>query len=301
MPFELPVQITGFTSAFRSSLNGSRTESFSTGDIIRASIIAGHPEDGPKIDSRIIAWRESSIRLALDFPATKKFRPPRALVHPNAWKNLEPSEKAGIKNLVGNTITKLLCERLLRAPRMWFLDLYRKEYKAVVRRGQRPDFFSRTRDNQWLSLEAKGRANTPNANSLGLAKRQARALRKVNKKDVVAHIVCWTMSRAGALEARLHDPEIRKNKEIEIDVDYNQLLRDYYAPILEIMKAAEPTDIIRGINLFHFAAGDFSVGLHPMIEEGLQTARPETVINRFDNSGLMSPLATNIMGQMASS
>jgi hypothetical protein len=184
---------------------------------------------------------------------------------------------------------------------MWFLDLYRKEYKAVVRRGQRPDFFSRTRDNQWLSLEAKGRANTPNANSLGLAKRQARALRKVNKKDVVAHIVCWTMSRAGALEARLHDPEIRKNKEIEIDVDYNQLLRDYYAPILEIMKAAEPTDIIRGINLFHFAAGDFSVGLHPMIEEGLQTARPETVINRFDNSGLMSPLATNIMGQMASS
>src|SRR5207249_286976 len=133
MPFELPIRITGFAAGFRGSLNGTRTESFETDDIIRASLIAGHPEDGPTLDWRITAWREACIRLALQIPSPGRVLRSRALVHPKAWKNLEPSEKAGVNNILGNTVTKLLSERLLRSPRMWFLDLYREEYKAFVR------------------------------------------------------------------------------------------------------------------------------------------------------------------------
>lgn len=213
MPFELPVEITGFTSRFLPSLNGSRNESISTSDMIRASLVAGHPEDGPRLDPRLIAWRESSMRLVLAFPANTRSRRSTVLVHPNAWKRVEPSEKASLKNILGNTITKLLSERLLGARRMWFLDLYRKQYNAVTRRRQRPDFFGRTANNRWLSLEAKGRANTPSTTSLRLAKRQAKALRTINGTNVVAHVVCWTLSRAGALEARLHDPEISEESQ----------------------------------------------------------------------------------------
>src|SRR5215213_6898447 len=283
MPFKLPVRITGFKATFRGSLNGSRTESFSTAAIIRASLIAGHPEDGPALDPLITAWREACVRLALHLP-TGPNRQTHALVHPKAWKNLEPSEKGGVNNILGNTVTKLLSERLLSAPRMWFLDLYRAEYKAIVRRGQRPDFFARARGNRWLALEAKGRVNTPNVNSLGLAKSQARALRRVNGNQVVAHIVCWTMARAGGLEARLHDPEIRAKQELSIVVDYNQLLRDYYEPIQAIIAASTPSGSIGNIKLFRFDAGDFSIGLHPMIEQALQTQNPEALINRFDSS-----------------
>lgn len=283
MPFELPIRITGFKAAFRGSLNGTRTESFETNGIIRASLIAGHPEDGPTLDPKIVAWREASVRLALDIPASGRVVRQRALVHPKAWKNLEPTEKAGLNNILGNTVTKLLSERLLRTPRMWFLDLYRKEYKAVVRRGQRPDFFARTRNNQWLSLEAKGRVNAPYPVSLSLAKAQARALRRVNGKPVVAHIVCWTMSRDGGVEVRLHDPEIQPKREISLVVDYNQLLRDYYKPIQAIIAACEDSEMFGEIKLFRFEAGDFLLGLHPMIERALQTNEPEALINRFDN------------------
>lgn len=283
MPFELPIRITGFKAAFRRSLNGTRTESFETEDIIRAALIAGHPEDGPDLDWRITAWRGACLRLALNLPPSGGVSRARALVHPKAWKNLEPSEKGGVNNILGNTITKLLAERLLRAPRMWFLDIYREEYKAIVRRGRRPDFFARTRSNQWLGLEAKGRVNTPNDDSLSLAKAQARALRRVNGRNVVAHIVCWTMARDGGLEARLHDPETQREQPISISVNYNRLLRDYYRPIQAIIRACEESEPVGNARMFRFDAGDFSLGLHPTIEEALRSPRPEVLMNRFDN------------------
>lgn len=75
--------------------------------IIRASLVAGHPEDGPAIDPLIIAWREASVRLALQLPTSGRIKNMRGLVHPKAWKNLRPSEKAGVNNSLGNTVTKL--------------------------------------------------------------------------------------------------------------------------------------------------------------------------------------------------
>jgi len=92
------------------------------------------------------------------------------------------------------------------------------------------------------------------------------------------------MARAGGLEARLHDPEIRAKQELSIVVDYNQLLRDYYEPIQAIIAASTPSDLIGTIKLFRFDAADFSIGLHPRIEQALQTQNPEPLINRFDSS-----------------
>src|SRR5258705_12982861 len=111
MPFELPVDITGFGPGFLPALNGHCDLSFSTADIIRAACVAGHPDDTLQLDPRIIAWREAAVRLALEFEPTLTILTPRRLRHPKAWINLDPSEKGGINYLLGNTVTKLLCER----------------------------------------------------------------------------------------------------------------------------------------------------------------------------------------------
>jgi hypothetical protein len=107
MPFELPVEITGFGSAFCPGLNGHCDLAFSTADIIGAACVVGHPEYGVKLDSRIIAWREAAIRLALELAPQPVLLPPQRLLHPKAWNNLDQSEKAAISNLLGNTVTKL--------------------------------------------------------------------------------------------------------------------------------------------------------------------------------------------------
>ena len=91
------------------------------------------------------------------------------------------------------------------------------------------------------------------------------------------------MARAGGLEVRLHDPKTHAKKELSIVVDYNQLLHDYYEPIQALIAASAPSGSIGNAKLFRFDAGDFSLGLHPIIEQALQTQSPEALINRFDN------------------
>lgn len=272
MPFEIPVKVSGFGPSFNAVPNGWRNELFSTSDIIRAAVIAGYgyKTETVRVDWRIRAWRVASIRLALSLPPANLTNSPiinRRLSHPRAWTRLDPSEKAAVNNLLGNTVTKLLCERLLDAPRLWFLDVYRNRFSIGLVGSRRPDFFTRTRSGQWLSLEAKGRCYAPSAKSLASAKAQAQALSAVNGTATRAHIVCWTMARDGCVSARFHDP--KPNEEHEggsLAVDLDQLVRDYYAPIQEIIEVSKPVKLPHQLTLFRFEAGDFLIGLHPRLQ-----------------------------------
>lgn len=270
MPFQLPVEITDFGTGVPGVTNRSVIEQFSTADILRAAVVAGHGIGGRQVDWRIQAWRIASIRLALDLPAQSSSSP-SPIAHPRAWQRLDPSEKASINNLLGNTITKLLCERLLDAPRTWFLDLYRSRFSADLVGVKRPDFFTQTSSGQWLSLEAKGRSNRPSAASLSSAKAQANALRRINGADVAAHIVCWTMARGSNLCARFHDPV--PGGQGEIDVETAELVRDYYAPVHEIMKVSREEQHPSGVTLYRFDAGDFKIGLQPRVEVELRAGQ----------------------------
>lgn len=290
MPFQLPVEITGFGSGLPGVTNRNVVEQFSTGDILRAAVVAGHG-GAKQVNWRIQAWRIASIRLALNLPGPSGSSP-RPLTHPRAWARLDPSEKASVNNLLGNTVTKLLCERLLDAPRTWFLDLYRSRFSADLAGVKRPDFFTQTRGGQWLSLEAKGRSNRPSAASLSLAKAQANALRRINGVDVAAHVVCWTMARGKSLCVRFHDPA--PSGQGEITVEPQQLVRDYYAPVHEVMEASHEERHPSGATLYQFDAGDFKIGLHPNVEAELRAGqqrikKSEHVFDAPDNTSTAVP------------
>jgi len=275
MPFDVPVEISGFGPSFSAVQNRSGLSSFSTSDILRAAVVAGYgyQYQTVKIDWRIRAWRLASIRLALDLPPSELPGVNRRLSHPRAWDELDPCEKAAVNNLLGNVVTKLLCERILDAPRLWFLDLYQNKFSAELNGRNRPDFFTRTRAGAWISVEAKGRANAPSENSLNLAKTQAEALISVNGDNTQAHVVCWTMARNGYVAARFHDPT-PEEKGGSIRVDLNRLISDYYAPIHEIMEVSKPVQHSNKLTLYRFDAGDFLIGFHPRLRHLLDSKRP---------------------------
>ena len=207
MPFELPVEVSGFGINLPWVKNGWRTEQFSTSDVIRAAIVAGYVFGGTAIHWRIQAWRLASIRLALDVPPGSTTPLMGQLSHPRAWTDLDLSEKGSVNSLLGNVITKLLCERILYAPRIWFLSLYGQRMNASFAGPKRPDFFTMTSAGDWISLEAKGRSYRPPSRLLTAAKNQASALHKINGKKIAAHVVSWSMSKNGRVCARFHDPE----------------------------------------------------------------------------------------------
>jgi hypothetical protein len=270
MPFELSVQISGFGPAFTTLPNGNRSEQFTTSDIIRAAVVAGYEPGGSGIDWRVRAWRIAATRLALQLqplPSLPGLIQP--LSHPRVWRRLDPSEKASVNNLLGNTITKLLCERLLDAPRLWFLDVYGNLFPASLIGVRRPDFFTRTLAGAWVSVEAKGRSNGPSIAGLNSAKSQAQALQAVNGSTTVAHVVCWTMARAGSVFARFHDPEPTNGDPnvASLTVELDRLVRDYYVPVHEIMEASQPVEHAQSLMLYRFEAGDFEIGIHPKVQE----------------------------------
>lgn len=284
MPFDIPVEVSGFRLSFSAVRNRPRIEAFSTSDILRAAVVAGYGYESEtvKIDWRIRAWRLASIRLALNLPPSDLLPGVnRRLSHPRAWSRLDPCEKAAVNNLLGNVVTKLLCERILDAPLLWFLDLYRDMFSARLNGNNRPDFFTRTRAGVWVSLEAKGRANAPSTNSLTLAKNQAEALVAINGDNTKAHVVCWTMARERCVAARFHDPT-PEDKGVSIRVDFERLINDYYAPIHEIMEASERIRYSPRLTMFRFDAGDFLIAFHPKLRHLLDSRESKAQLFHLD-------------------
>ncbi len=286
MSFDLPVEVSGFGTNLPWVKNGWRTERFSTSDIIRAAIVAGYGFGGTAIHWRIQAWRLASIRLALDVPPGSTTPLMGQLSHPRAWTDLDFSEKGSVNSLLGNVITKLLCERILNAPRIWFLSLYGHLLNASFTGSKRPDFFTLTSSGEWISLEAKGRSYSPPSRLLAAAKDQASALNKINGTKIAAHVVSWSMSKNGRVGARFHDPE-PPERASNLRVDSEKLLTDYYAPAREIINASERMGRVDDIILYEFPAGDFMIGIDPDLESGLPL-RTSEVIGKFSGAPAVS-------------
>lgn len=284
MTFEIPVEVSGFGPSFNSVRNRSSNEPFSTSDVLRAAIVAGYgyKSGTVRIDWRIRAWRLASIRLALDLPPSDLLPGAvnRRLAHPRAWDRLDPCEKAAVNNLLGNVVTKLMCERVLDAPRLWFFDLYRDRYSSDLNGKNRPDFFTRTRSGVWVSVEAKGRGNAPSKKSLASAKTQAEALVAINGDKTQAHVVCWTMAWDGCVRARFHDPTPEESGG-SIRVDFDRLINDYYAPIHEIMDVSEQIRYSNALTMFRFDAGDILIGFHPKLQHLLDSRGSDGRTNLF--------------------
>jgi hypothetical protein len=84
------------------------------------------------------------------------------------------------------------------------------------------------------------------------------------------------MERNGCVEARFHDPPPDNEFEGEsLEVEFGELVRDYYKPVHNIMEASHEVEHAKGLRLFRFDAGDFEIGLHPEVERLIK--RTDTV------------------------
>lgn len=269
MPFEIPVQATAFGAPFQPPPAGQLNPRFRNCDLIRAAVMAGHPKGGHRIDPLIRNWRISTIRLAVQQSTDSLPR----LRHPAAWNRLDPTEKGQIRNLLGNTITKLLCERLLCAPLMVFIDVYGEQFGfKYSRHAKRPDFVAQTRGGAWFTVEAKGRNQKPNQQRLVAAKSQAQANPVAQPGQIQAHVVSWIGQRRGNVEAWLYDPEPHEERLPPIEL--GPFIKCYYAPVVEILAAAGKKGAITDQHLVNVEQADFQIGLHPRVASLLEKNQP---------------------------
>jgi hypothetical protein len=288
---EVRVEVTDFKTPFDSLVEPpERKEYFSLRSVVRASIMAGFREPRSQLDRRTVAWRIAALKLALS--TLDKAQGSTCIKHPSAWKHLDPSERGVLSFMLGNTVTKLLTERLLNIKMLGFVDLYRDDFGIAKSEGKsRPDFFGETA-NGWVAIESKGRQKRPSAAQHAAAKKQVLSLESVNGNAIAAHVVCWTYSAQDKISALFCDPEPSEEESgFPIVVTPGQLNLDNYGPIFALIGVEYQqglkfiSDIPEG--LVAVPECDIRVGLSPHLRYAMETdfSRVASVLDDVEHLG----------------
>jgi len=187
----------------------------------------------------------------------------RRLRRTEAARTLDPTEKGAVSYFLGMAICKLFSARLLKAPWLLHLDVFRPTLDIHLTVRSRPDLVGQTNTGKWVAFESKGRLSAPNAESKDKAKTQAQRVVSINGKPPSYHVGGIAFFRNDILRFFWRDPEATSRlKRIECKVQDSDW-RYYYEPVFELVRSFEQTDLntllIAGREL------DVKVQIHPII------------------------------------
>jgi len=250
--------------------NGHAVLDTSWDELLWAAVTVGRPNrqyvfrhgDASKYEA-MFRWSITRMALEQRGPSARRLR------RTDAAKTLDPSEKGAVNYFLGMTLCKLFAYRLLHAPWVMHLDVFRPLLNPVLSGRSRPDLVGQTRSNNWVALESKGRVSPPNADAKNKAKQQAQRLISVNGMCPTLRIGGITYFRNDVLQFFWRDPESEPQKRrnaIEITFD-DRIWRYYYLPVSEIIRSRPQyfERMLREPLLMPVDGLDLDVGIHPLV------------------------------------
>ena len=197
--------------------NGNARLQASWDDILWAALTVGRPNRAAVFQHGDASLYEAVFRLSLVRMAVEQAGPKATrLRRTRAARTLDPSEKGAVNYFVGMTMCKMFADRVLSAPWMLHLDVFRPQLDPVLTGRSRPDLIGQRSTGDWLALESKGRISAPDAKAKSNAKQQAQRCVSINGAVVKFHIGAVTYLRSDVLEFYWRDPE--PNNEVGINV-----------------------------------------------------------------------------------
>lgn len=183
-----------------------------------------------------------------------------------AYDGLDPSEKSAISYFFGLTMAKAFSERLLGAPWLMHLDVYREQLKPALAGKSRPDLVGQTVAGDWIGIESKGRTHGFDSDALDRAKAQAGMLESVGEQTPLALIGMVTHFADNELQVVASDPPPRERPDrVRLPLTRAQLFEAYYRPFYTWLEIAPDVRVAeRGGRVYRMAsvaAVDLTVGL----------------------------------------
>ena len=240
---------TAFPAKYGHKLIGENSLNFTLQQFLWAAITVGRRKPSHVLRNGIYSKYEISYRVMIIMANIAKERRTGHLLKSIAYTSLDPSEKGAVSYFIGLTLTKLLAEKLLSTPWLLHLDVYKNSFfltskhKLVFAKTKsRPDLLGLNTSKQWIVMESKGRSGKIDSEVLGKAKNQTKTLRTVGgtipelKVAVVAHFkdelltVDWT------------DPDESNVDSIDIPMDNDAFLREYYELVYNILAGNNNTN-----------------------------------------------------------
>lgn len=214
-------------------------------------------------------FRWSLVRMALEQASPRASR----LRRTEAARTLDPSEKGAVNYFLGLAVAALFARRVLDAPWMLHLDVFRPALNPVLKGRSRPDLVGQTRSGDWVALECKGRVTAPNADAKDKAKGQAQRLVSVNGIAPSMAVGAVAYFSKEVLRFFWRDPEVGVRVKKPIAVRAEPLVwRHHYAPIVKLVQSMPGAyaAMRRGLELRRIEAADVEVGIHPRVLAALE-------------------------------
>ena len=250
--------------------NGYATLTTSWDELLWAAITVGRPSRQFVFRYGTSSVYEAMFRLSLVRMTLEQARPSASrLRRTDAARTLDPSEKGAVNYFLGMIMCKLFCARLLRAPWLLHLDVFRPQLNPVLTGRSRPDLVGQTNSGEWVAIESKGRVSTPNSDVKSKAKQQAERLVSVDGAVPSFHIGAITYFRGDVLQFFWRDPEpgrARGRKPIKVSVD-ESAWSHYYLPVLELLRSqiGDYAEMLHVPHVVPIKQLDVELGIHPRV------------------------------------
>jgi type I restriction enzyme R subunit len=254
--------ITFIKKNFSSSEDGQFQLGFTAKALIRAVVAAGQkPTPGRKAyDAQAdIDMRISALKSAVDL------RGP-SLRATGVFLASGSTDRADKSFYVGNALCAHSAYADLGIP--WLVNVEKLSPRVRIEKrktSRRPDFLGRATRHAWFSFESKGRAKSPGPRLLKDWKKQARAVKKVNGKDVQRGIVSAAfLNKTREWELLWADPPSDRDS-LELEVDESTFFNAFYQPIVNFIQSDNPSIELREGILRLSSVSDVYVGLHGQV------------------------------------
>lgn len=250
--------------------NGPGVLTTSWNDLLWAAMTVGRPNRHYVFRNGMASLYEALFRLSLVRMALEQAGPSAyRLRRTTAAKTLDPSEKGAVNYFLGLAICKLFADKVLGAPWMLHLDVFRPQLNPVLTGRSRPDLVGQTVDGDWIALECKGRVSVPNVIAKNKAKEQAQRLVSVNGATPTVNVGGIAYFRGDTLEFFWRDPTpetSRVKRPIEVQVE-TSAWSYYYRPILDLIRSRpNQVRIMSDEDLMMPVEDlDLEIGVHPAV------------------------------------
>jgi hypothetical protein len=208
------------------------TLSTSWDELLWAAMTLGRPSTYHVFRHGHASFHEAIFRLALIRMAVEQDWN-GYLRRTDAFAALDPTEKGMVSYFVGMTLCKLFASRLLLAPWLLHLDVFRSVLNPVTLGRSRPDLVGEDISGNWHAFESKGRSSVPSSADKAKAKAQARRLVSVNGRNCALQIGSFAFFRSDVLEFYWRDPEPDSRDAIALPRPEAEW-RYYFEPVLSL-------------------------------------------------------------------
>ncbi len=260
-------------------------------DLLWAAVTVGRPNRNYVFIHGTASMYEALFRLSLVRMALEQSGPRgRRFLRTDAARSLDPSEKGAVNYFLGMATCKLFAAKLLNAPWLLHLDVFRPMLSPVLTGRSRPDLVGQTQSGQWLAFESKGRVSPPAADDKNKAKTQAQRCVSVGGTRVTYHIGGIMYFKNDSLQFFWRDPQpgdAERPEGIELNVT-DSMWQYYYRPTLELI-AANPKILERMLRepvLMDVDHLDMKIGVWPpvlrLLAEHLWTGAKEGCLQHQD-------------------